>query len=106
MTTLLSPEEYWKQVEATGMAHEWGPKTLVMGSYRDGLRAAVLGIPTDVNTVRWATRVHELEHAITSFLNEYAKKQQPHGGIGEEPIDGDTIAFHARRILGKYALSP
>lgn len=58
-----------------------------------------------MNTVRWATRVHELEHAITSFLNEYAKEQQPHGGIGEEPMDGDTIAFHARRILGKYAIS-
>ncbi len=46
-------------------------------------------------------RICELENAIASFLGDYAAEQQPHGGIGEEPLSGDTVAFHARRILGR-----
>jgi hypothetical protein len=29
--------EYWKKLEAGGMAYEFTPETLVVGSFRDGL---------------------------------------------------------------------
>lgn len=33
-----TPESYWEQVEATGMAYEWTPQTLVMGAFLGGVK--------------------------------------------------------------------
>jgi hypothetical protein len=41
----------------------------------------------------------QVANAAEMFLAEYATEPQPHGGIGEDQIDGDTMAFHARRLL-------
>jgi hypothetical protein len=62
-------EQYWKQLEAGGMAHEFCAKTLVVGSYRDGVRAAEKAFRAELRDLVKAHNktVHELTHQIAGY---------------------------------------
>lgn len=44
--------EYWEKVEATGMAYEFTPKTLVIAAFRDGLLAELKSHRNEVRQLR------------------------------------------------------
>ena len=60
-------EDYWRKVEAGGIAYEYAPKTLVVASFHDGFKCALSAHKSEIRDI-----VKQHNAAMKEACNEIA----------------------------------
>ena len=85
-------EQYWRKVESGGMAYELAPQTLVVGSFRDGLKSGLAAHRAEI--LKLERENAELKQRIVDDNKAYGCEMRDPSG---------TIWDHAQKLQKENA---